>query len=35
MARLSHPNAVAVYDVGTYGDRVFVAMGLVLGGDSP
>jgi eukaryotic-like serine/threonine-protein kinase len=31
MARLSHPNVVAVYDVGTYGDRVFVAMELVEG----
>jgi eukaryotic-like serine/threonine-protein kinase len=31
MARLSHPNVVAVYDVGTYGERVFVAMELVDG----
>lgn len=31
MARLSHPNVVAVYDVGTYGERVFVAMELVEG----
>jgi len=26
MARLTHPNVVAVYDVGTYGDDVFIAM---------
>src|SRR5262245_36481539 len=26
MALLSHPNVVTVYDVGTYGDRIFVAM---------
>src|SRR5262249_54074596 len=33
MARLSHPNVVAVYDVGTSQDgRVFVAMELVDGG---
>ena len=32
MARLSHPNVVAVYDVGTDGERVFVAMELVEGG---
>src|SRR5262249_2769530 len=31
MARLSHPNVVAVYDVGAVGDRVFVAMELVEG----
>src|SRR5438067_6589381 len=32
MARLAHPNVVAVYDVGTLpGDRVFVAMELVEG----
>jgi tetratricopeptide (TPR) repeat protein/predicted Ser/Thr protein kinase len=32
MAQLSHPNVVAVHDVGTVGDRVFVAMELVDGG---
>ena len=31
MARLQHPNVVAVHDVGTAGDRVFVAMELVAG----
>ncbi len=31
LARLTHPNVVAVYDVGTFGDRVFVAMELVEG----
>lgn len=31
MARLSHPNAVTVYDVGRSGDRLFVAMELVDG----
>ena len=31
LARLQHPNVVAVYDVGTLGDRVFVAMELVAG----
>ncbi|MEM9593004.1 MAG: serine/threonine-protein kinase [Acidobacteriota bacterium] len=30
-ARLSHPNVVAVYDVGTVGDRLFLAMELVEG----
>ena len=31
IARLSHPNVVAVYDVGTVGEEVFVAMELVRG----
>ena len=31
MAQLSHPNVVAVYDVGTYQAQVFVAMELVEG----
>lgn len=31
MARVSHPNVVAVYDVGSIGDRVFVVMELVEG----
>jgi tetratricopeptide (TPR) repeat protein len=31
MARLSHPNVVAVHDVGIFGARVFVAMELVDG----
>ena len=32
MARLAHPNVVAVYDVGTHEGQVFVAMELVNGG---
>lgn len=31
MARLSHPNVVAVHDVGTHGPRVFLAMDFVEG----
>jgi len=31
MARLSHPNVVAVHDVGAFGARVFVAMDFVDG----
>jgi tetratricopeptide (TPR) repeat protein len=31
LAKLSHPNVVAVYDVGTVGDRVWMAMELVKG----
>ena len=31
MARLSHPNVVGVYDVGTFDERVYVSMELVEG----
>ena len=31
LARLSHPNVLHVYDVGTFGDQVFMAMALVEG----
>jgi len=31
MARLAHPNVVAVHDVGWFGDHIFVAMELVQG----
>ncbi len=31
LARLSHPNVVAAYDVGTHDDAVFVAMELIAG----
>jgi len=33
MARVSHPNVLAVHDVGTHGERVFLAMELVDGGN--
>ncbi len=33
MARISHPNVIAVHDVGTIGDRVFFAMEYVEGQD--
>ncbi|RKI04893.1 protein kinase [Corallococcus sp. AB038B] len=32
MARVSHPNVIPVFDVGMWGDQVFVAMELVEGG---
>jgi len=32
MARLAHPNVVAVYDLGTFGERVFIAMEHIDGG---
>jgi len=32
MAKVSHPNVVAVHDIGTHDDQVFVAMELVEGG---
>src|SRR5690606_11582650 len=31
MAKLSHPNVITVHDVGTLGDRVFVAMEFIDG----
>ena len=31
MARISHPNVISVYDVGTYGSQVFVAMEFIQG----
>ncbi len=31
MARLQHPNVIAVHDVGTFEDRVFIAMEFVAG----
>lgn len=33
MARLSHPNVLAVHDVGTHGDDIFIAIDLVEGED--
>jgi tetratricopeptide (TPR) repeat protein len=33
MAKLSHPHTITVYDVGTHGDEVFVAMELLDGSD--
>ena len=32
MAKLSHPNVITVHDVGTFGERVFVAMEFIDGG---
>ncbi len=32
MARLTHPNVTTIFDIGTVGDRVFIAMELVRGG---
>jgi tetratricopeptide (TPR) repeat protein/tRNA A-37 threonylcarbamoyl transferase component Bud32 len=32
LARLNHPNVVAIHDVGTYGDLVFIAEAFVDGG---
>ncbi|MEW5742518.1 MAG: serine/threonine-protein kinase [Myxococcota bacterium] len=32
LARLSHPNVVAVHDVGTFSDQVFIAMEFMAGG---
>src|SRR5260370_41070296 len=31
MAQISHPNVVAVHDVGTFGDQTFIAMEYVEG----
>jgi eukaryotic-like serine/threonine-protein kinase len=33
LAKVSHPSVIAVHDVGTYGDQVFVAMEFVDGSD--
>ncbi len=33
LARVSHPNVITVHDVGSVGDRVFIAMELVDGAD--
>ena len=32
IAKLSHPNVVVVHDVGTFEDRVFIAMEFIEGG---
>ena len=32
MARLTHPNVLTIYEVGTHGDDVFIAMELAVGG---
>jgi tetratricopeptide (TPR) repeat protein len=32
LAKLSHPNVIAVFDVGTAGDDVFIAMEMIRGG---
>jgi tetratricopeptide (TPR) repeat protein len=32
LARLSHPNVIQIYDVGTHGDAIFIAMELAPGG---
>lgn len=34
MAQLSHPNVIPVYDVGEYGDGLYVAMEFVLGSNA-
>jgi tetratricopeptide (TPR) repeat protein len=31
MARLSHPNVITIYDVGTFANQIYVAMELVVG----